>query len=102
MAFVFGFTLVQISISKVCRKRQGNFLPVEERASFSPRRVIATFNSPSELACSHKCFNYENCKYKNYKKETKTCELLESFKEGDAFGDEHLTRKKLIENENKV
>eukprot|EP00794_Sanderia_malayensis_P009422 gene9422-10408_t len=54
------------------------------------RVVVASLQSPSDLACSQKCLRNEKCKFKIYHVETKKCELLASIYEED-FNNEKAT-----------
>ncbi len=57
--------------------KQAHFVPVEKESDSAKRKLIATFQSPIELACSQKCLHHEKCKYKKFDLKTSTCDLLE-------------------------
>ncbi len=104
MQFVFvisalSFHFISCSLSQLCDERQGTFQPSEETATSMSKRVIASFNSPSELACSQKCFYHDECKYKKFNAQTRICELLESSSDEDFLGDALLTTKEVIKKE---
>ncbi len=63
--------------TKQIDSKRGHFIAVEDEANQAERKLIATFISPSELACSQKCLHHEKCKYKKFDLKTSTCDLLE-------------------------
>eukprot|EP00794_Sanderia_malayensis_P009307 gene9307-10289_t len=58
------------------------------------RVVVASLQSPSDLACSQKCLRNEKCKFKIYHVETKKCELLSSISEKDFMDEKAIPFKK--------
>ncbi len=82
-----------VSCAKQIDLKQGHFVPVEDEANSAERKLIATFKSPSELACSQKCLHHEKCKYKKFDLKTNTCDLLEEFAQEDVNSDVILTKK---------
>ncbi len=66
-----------VSCVKQIDTKRGHFISVEDEANSPERKLIATFKSSSELACSQKCLHHEKCKYEKFDLKTSTCDLLE-------------------------
>ncbi len=83
----------RLSCAEQSNTKQARFSPVKNEASSAEKKLITSFGSPSELACSQKCVNHEKCRYKKYGSKSETCELLEAYNEEDFEPDVILTKK---------
>ncbi len=96
MIFSLAWFIMMVS----CSKQQAIFhLVEEEEESSTGRKLITSFESPSELACSQKCLHHERCEFKKYDLQTKRCDLLEEFEEEDIEPDVILTKIGMCSNE---
>ena len=93
LVLAIAMCLMVVSCAKQMDSKQGHFIAVEDEANSSERKLITTFKSPSELACSQKCLHHEKCKYKKFDLKTNTCDLLEEFAQEDFNSDVILTKK---------
>ncbi len=96
LVLAIALRFMVVSCAKQIDLKQGHFVPVEDEANLAERKLIATFKSPSELACSQKCLNHEKCKYKKFDMKTNTCDLLEEFAQEDVNSDVILTKKEKL------
>ncbi len=72
------------------------FHPVQPQDASTSRRVIASFQAPSELSCSQKCLHREKCNYKIYDGSDKKCELFELISKKDLNEQKTLVKIKRV------
>ncbi len=72
-----------VASPEICLAKQAYFSAIDAEDISVQSDLIATFDTPSELSCSQRCFRHEECKYKKYDASSHKCEVFKSLAEED-------------------
>ena len=78
------------------RYRNAYFYKYSPHKEDTMKVLVTSFQSRSQLACSHKCLAEEQCNYRIFNIDTKKCELLQSVSQEDLKENEVLLKKQLV------